>query len=57
MGWCDDPKSNNYNKLIYYPFKYSAEKLYICGPLGDIVDCGNVGDNVCGFTTFICIYN
>ena len=28
MGWCDDPKSNNYNKLIYYPFKYSAEKLY-----------------------------
>ena len=19
MGWCDDPKSNKYNKLIYYP--------------------------------------
>ena len=28
MGWCDDPKSKNYNKLIYFPFKYSAEKLY-----------------------------
>ena len=26
MGWCDDPKSNNYNKLIKFPFKYSAEK-------------------------------
>ena len=28
MGWCDDPKSNKYNKLISFPFKYSAEKLY-----------------------------
>ena len=28
MGWCDDPNSNNYNKLIKFPFKYSAEKLY-----------------------------
>ena len=28
MGWCDDPKSKNYNKLIKFPFKYSAEKLY-----------------------------
>ena len=28
MGWCDDPKSRHYNKLITFPFKYSAEKLY-----------------------------
>ena len=26
--WCDDPKSKDYNKLIKFPFKYSAEKLY-----------------------------
>ena len=28
MGWCDDPKSDFYNKLINFPFKFSAEKLY-----------------------------
>ena len=28
MGWCDDPKSKNYNKLIKLPYKYSYEKLY-----------------------------
>ncbi len=28
MGWCDDPKSKRYNKLIRFPFKYGAEKLY-----------------------------
>ena len=28
MGWCDDPKSKQYNKEIKFPFKYSAEKLY-----------------------------
>ena len=28
MGWCDDPKSKKYNRLIYLPFKYSHEKLY-----------------------------
>ena len=28
MGWCDDPKSKKYNKLIRFPFKYGAEKLY-----------------------------
>ena len=28
MGWCDDPKSKKYNKLIKIPFKGSAEKLY-----------------------------
>ena len=28
MGWCDDPKSKNYNKLINLPFNYSYEKLF-----------------------------
>ena len=28
MGWCDDNKSNKYNKEIRFPFKYGAEKLY-----------------------------
>ena len=28
MGWCDDSRSRKYNKEIYFPFKYSAEKLY-----------------------------
>ena len=28
MGWCDDPNSKKYNKLIKLPFKYSYEKLY-----------------------------
>ena len=29
MGWCDDPKSKKYNKLIYFPFKH-FERLSIC---------------------------
>ena len=28
MGWCDDPKSKEYNKLVKLPFKGSFEKLY-----------------------------
>ncbi len=28
MGWCDDPKSKDYNKLIKLPSSYSYEKLY-----------------------------
>ena len=28
MGWCDDSRSRKYNKEIYFPFKYRAEKLY-----------------------------
>ena len=28
MGWCDDPRSRKYNKLIKLPFNYSHEKLY-----------------------------
>ena len=29
MGWCDDPSSLKYNKLVKLPFNFSAEKLYI----------------------------
>ena len=29
MGWCDDIKSKKYNREIYFPFKYSAERLYL----------------------------
>lgn len=28
MGWCDDPRSKSYNKLIRLPSKFSHEKLY-----------------------------
>ena len=29
MGWCDDPESSNYNRLVKFPFKKSAEKLFL----------------------------
>ncbi len=29
MGWCDDPRSSKYNKLIRFPFAYKAEKLFL----------------------------
>ncbi len=28
LGWCDDINSKKYNKEIYFPFKYNAEKLF-----------------------------
>ena len=28
MGWCNDPKSSHYNKLIELPFIYKHEKLF-----------------------------
>jgi len=37
MGWCDDPYSKHYNKLIKFPFKYSAEKLYRKDSTYDII--------------------
>ena len=37
MGWCDDPKSKKYNKLIYFPFKHSAEKFYRSDNIYDII--------------------
>ena len=37
MGWCDDPNSMSYNKLIRLPFKYNFEKLYKINNTYDII--------------------
>ena len=37
MGWCDDVASNQYNKLIRFPFKFGAEKLYRKDNIYDII--------------------
>ena len=45
MGWCDDPKSKEYNKLIRLPSKYSYEKLYRKENIYDIVLVLNYNTN------------
>jgi L,D-peptidoglycan transpeptidase YkuD (ErfK/YbiS/YcfS/YnhG family) len=37
MGWCDDPKSRKYNKLIRLPSKFSHEKLFRKDHLYDLI--------------------
>ena len=37
FGWCDDVNSEEYNKLIYFPFKKSAEKLYLKKNIYDLI--------------------
>ena len=37
MGWCDDPKSDNYNQLINLPNKYNSEKLYRNDNIYDLI--------------------
>ena len=37
MGWCDDPKSKFYNKLIKFPFNFRAEKLWISQNIYDVI--------------------
>ena len=37
MGWCDDPKSKDYNKLVKLPFDYKSEKLYRSNNIYDII--------------------
>ena len=37
MGWCNDPKSKDYNKLINLPFDYSYEVLFRKENIYDIV--------------------
>ena len=37
MGWCDDNASKLYNKLIKFPFKYSAEKLWKLKRIYDLI--------------------
>ena len=37
MGWCNDLKSKDYNKLINLPFNYSYEELFRKENIYDIV--------------------
>ena len=37
IGWCDDPNSKYYNRLIKFPFKGSAEKLYRKDNIYDLI--------------------
>jgi len=37
MGWCDDPRSRKYNKLINLPFSGSCEKLFRKENIYDII--------------------
>ena len=37
MGWCDDPNSKQYNKLVKLPFFYRHEKLFKKENIYDIV--------------------
>ena len=37
MGWCNDPKSNHYNKLVKLPFSYNHEKLFKKENIYDII--------------------
>ncbi len=36
-GWCDDILSDDYNKVISFPFNYSAEKFYKSDDVYDIL--------------------
>ena len=37
FGWCDDTSSNDYNKLIQFPFKKKAERLYLKENVYDLI--------------------
>ena len=37
MGWCNDRKSKDYNKLINLPFNYSYEELFRKENIYDII--------------------
>ena len=37
MGWCDDPNSKDYNKLIKLPFSYNCEKLFKSNNTYDLI--------------------
>ena len=37
MGWCDDPRSSDYNKLVKLPFNYKHEKLFKKENIYDII--------------------
>ena len=37
MGWCNDPKSKKYNKIVNLPFNYSYEQLFKKENIYDII--------------------
>ena len=37
MGWCDDPKSKKYNKLINFPYEFKSEKLFRKDNIYDVI--------------------
>jgi len=37
MGWCDDFGSKQYNKIIKFPFDFSAEKLWLKKNIYDVI--------------------
>ena len=37
MGWCDDPISRQYNKLVKLPFVFKHEKLFKKEKIYDII--------------------
>ncbi len=45
MGWCDDPQSKDYNKLVRLPFKFNFEKLYRSDSIYDIFFVLNFNTN------------
>jgi L,D-peptidoglycan transpeptidase YkuD (ErfK/YbiS/YcfS/YnhG family) len=45
FGWCDDPKSKFYNKLIKLPQKYSYEKFYRRDNIYDLIAVLNYNIN------------
>jgi len=45
MGWCDDPNSSYYNKLIKLPSKYNHERLYRKDNLYDLILVLNYNTN------------
>ena len=44
-GWCDDPSQKEYNQLIRFPFKFSAEKLFREDSLYNVVCVLNYNTN------------
>ncbi len=37
IGWCDDPRSRNYNKIVKLPTNYKYEKLYRKENIYDVI--------------------
>ena len=37
MGWCDDPRSKAYNKIVKLPSTFNYEKLYRKNNIYDVI--------------------